>query len=183
MVLQMLIFVAPYFLFMKKRVERTRAAHTMTESAFWSYIRSALRERSRWWKPIALARIKARRPYKGPLKRQRYEFQCNICKNWFPAKKTSVDHVIPVGQLNCAEDLPGFVNRLFCEVDRLQVLCENCHTIKTREERNGKSNNAIKKERMAKRTGNGGNSRKANSSSRRVRKGNGKNKRTSGKAK
>ena len=25
----------------------------MTEAAFWSMIRSALRQKSRWWKPIA----------------------------------------------------------------------------------------------------------------------------------
>jgi 5-methylcytosine-specific restriction endonuclease McrA len=41
----------------------------------------------------------------------------------------------------CANDLPGFVERLFCEVDNLQVLCEGCHNIKTQAEK------AIKKKK------------------------------------
>ncbi len=37
----------------KPRVPRTKNAGTMTESMFWSMIRSALRQKRRWWKPIA----------------------------------------------------------------------------------------------------------------------------------
>ena len=40
----------------KPRVPRTRNNETMTEAAFWSWIRSALRQKSRWWKPIAEAK-------------------------------------------------------------------------------------------------------------------------------
>lgn len=119
----------------KAKVAKTRCAGTMTESAFWSFIRSALRQKSRWWKPISLAKAKAKRAYKGPLKRQKFEYQCNSCKEWFPDKHVNVDHIIPAGSLNCAEDLPGFVERLFCEVDELQVLCTNCHNIKTKSEK------------------------------------------------
>lgn len=77
----------------------------------------------------------ARRAYKGPNKRQKFEYQCNACKNWFPEKKINVDHIQPAGSLNCAADLPGFVERLFCEVDGLQVMCEKCHNKKTANER------------------------------------------------
>ena len=65
----------------KQRVPRTRNARTMTEAQFFSMIRSALREKSRWWKPSGIVRVKARRPYKGPNKRQKYEYQCNKCSN------------------------------------------------------------------------------------------------------
>ena len=124
----------------KKTVRRTttvktRNAGTMTESAFWSFIRSALRQKSRWWKPITECKLEARRAYLGPLKRQKYEYQCNTCKKWFPEKKINVDHIIGAGSLNCADDLPGFVERLFCEQDNLQVLCETCHDIKTKLEK------------------------------------------------
>jgi 5-methylcytosine-specific restriction endonuclease McrA len=122
----------------KTATPKTRNAGTMTESAFWSFIRSALRQKSRWWKPIAQAKQKAKRAYKGPLKRQKFEYQCNQCKEWFPDKKINVDHIIPAGSLNCANDLPGFVDRLFCEVNNLQVLCSECHNIKTQKEKNGK---------------------------------------------
>ena len=114
---------------------KTRNAGTMTDSAFWSFIRSALRQKSRWWKPITECKMKSRRTYKGPNKRQKFEYQCNTCKKWFPEKKINVDHIIGAGSLNCADDLPGFVERLFCEQDNLQVLCETCHDKKTQLEK------------------------------------------------
>jgi 5-methylcytosine-specific restriction endonuclease McrA len=114
---------------------KTKNAGTMTESAFWSFIRSALRQKSRWWKPITECKMKARRAYKGPLKRQKFEYQCNSCKDWFPEKKINVDHIVGAGSLNCAADLPGFVERLFCEQDNLQVLCTECHDKKTKLEK------------------------------------------------
>ena len=117
------------------RVVRTRNAGTMTESAFWSFIRSALRNKSMWWKPILQCKLSAKRIYKGPNKRQKFEYQCNTCNNWFPEKKINVDHIHPAGSLNCAADLPGFVERLFCEKENLQVLCSGCHDEKTKIEK------------------------------------------------
>jgi 5-methylcytosine-specific restriction endonuclease McrA len=122
----------------KGAAPKTRNAGTMTDAAFWSFIRSSLRQKSRWWKPIAQAKAKAKRSYKGPLKRQKFEYQCAECSNWFPDKEINVDHIIPAGTLRCANDLPGFVERLFCEVDNLQVLCETCHNKKTQDEKSKK---------------------------------------------
>jgi 5-methylcytosine-specific restriction endonuclease McrA len=119
----------------KTAVAKTRNAGTMTESVFWSFIRSALRQKSRWWKPITECKINARRPYKGPNKRQKFEYECNACHKWFPDKKINVDHIIGAGSLKCSNDLPGFVDRLFCEQDNLQVLCETCHDAKTKLEK------------------------------------------------
>ena len=119
----------------KPKAPKKRNAGTMTESAFWSFIRSALRQKSRWWKPIAQAKAKAKRKYKGPNKRQKFEYQCATCLEWFPDKKINVDHIVPAGTLRCANDLPGFVERLFCEVDNLQVLCTTCHDKKTQNEK------------------------------------------------
>jgi 5-methylcytosine-specific restriction endonuclease McrA len=117
------------------RVPKTRNSGTMTESAFWSFIRSALRQKSRWWKPITECKMKARRVYKGPNKRQKFEYLCNSCKAWFPEKQINVDHIVGAGSLNCGQDLPGFVDRLFCEQDNLQVLCTTCHDHKTKLEK------------------------------------------------
>jgi len=123
----------------KPRVVKTRNAGTLTESGFWSFIRSALRQKSRWWKPITQCKMEARRAYKGANKRQKFEYQCNECKGWFPDKLINVDHIVPAGSLNCAEDLPGFVERLFIENEGLQVLCSSCHDKKTALERENKS--------------------------------------------
>jgi len=107
---------------MAKRVlvPKTRCDGTMSEAAFWSFIRSALRQKSRWWKPISVCKLNARRLYKGPNKRQKYEYICKKCKGWF------------------AQDLPQFVERLFCEQDNLQCLCTTCHDKKTLKEKQSK---------------------------------------------
>lgn len=117
------------------RVPKTRNNGTMTESAFWTFIRSALRNKSRYWKPITQAKMNARRPYSGPNKRQKFEYQCNSCKKWYAEKNINVDHIVPAGTLTCSADLAGFIERLFCEIDNLQVLCEKCHDKKTANER------------------------------------------------
>ena len=122
----------------KGTTPKTRNAGTMTESAFWGFIRSSLRQKSRWWKPVSQAKEKAKRKYKGPNKRQKWEYQCATCSNWYPNTEINVDHIIPAGTLRSANDLPGFVERLFCEVDNLQVLCSTCHNIKTQKEKNAK---------------------------------------------
>jgi len=125
---------------MAKRVlvPKTRCAGSMSEAAFWSFIRSALRQKSRWWKPISVCKLNARRDFKGVSRRQKYEYQCKKCKTWTTEKNINVDHIIGAGALNCAQDLPGFVERLFCEQDNLQVLCVSCHDAKTLKEKQAK---------------------------------------------
>lgn len=113
------------------RVPRTRNAGTMTESAFWSMIRSALRQKSRWWKPIAECKKLARRAHKGRNKRQKWEYKCNKCSKYYKSDEVNVDHIEQAGSLRKYDDLPGFVETLFCEQDNLQVLCKECHDEKT----------------------------------------------------
>lgn len=115
----------------KFRVPRTRNGGTMTESAFWSGIRSALRQKSRWWVPAANAKLAARRPYEGINKRRKWEYVCSSCKNSFKDDEVVIDHIVPAGTLKCADDLPGFVTRLFCEEEGFQILCKPCHDAKT----------------------------------------------------
>lgn len=114
------------------KVPRTRNGGTMTESAFWSSIRSALRQKSRWWVPIKLVKENAKRAYKGPNKLQKWEYQCAKCKEWFKDKEIAVDHVVECGELRCAADVPGFIERLFLEdLNGYQCLCKACHNEKT----------------------------------------------------
>lgn len=115
----------------KSKVPKTRNSGTMTESQFWGMIRSTLRAKSRWWKPILECKQKARRKYTGENKRQKWEYLCNSCGLYFPEKEISIDHIKPVGTLKSALDLPEFVENLFCTVENLQCLCDYCHTFKT----------------------------------------------------
>jgi 5-methylcytosine-specific restriction endonuclease McrA len=125
---------------MAKRVlvVKTRNGGTLSESAFWSFIRSSLRRRTMVWLPIKQCKLKAKRPYKGINKRQKFEYKCNVCKKYFPEKEISVDHIKPVGTLTCANDLPEFVENLFCEDDNLQTICSTCHDKKTLKEKQAK---------------------------------------------
>lgn len=121
---------------MGKRVPRTKGGETLTEAQFWGGIRSALRQKSRfWWKPIQATKNAARRAYRGSNKRQKWEYQCAECKDWFQGKEVQVDHLVEAGSLKCGADLEGFVERLFCEQEGLQVLCKGCHQPKTNKAR------------------------------------------------
>lgn len=120
-------------------------AGTMSVVEFWSMIRSALRKASRWWKPVVAVKMKNRRKYNGPNKRLKFEYQCNICKNWFPEKHINVDHITPAGSLMSSDDLKGFVERLFCEEVGLQIACSGCHNKKTQKEKAVRKANKIKK--------------------------------------
>jgi hypothetical protein len=120
----------------KKLIEKPYNNGTMSKSAFFAFIRSGLRQKSRWWKPLQQAKLLARRPSKSKTNaRLKWEFKCTKCKKWFPDKETVVDHIIECGELNNFDDLPGFAERLFCEVDGFQVMCKPCHQDKTNKER------------------------------------------------
>lgn len=105
--------------------------NTMTSSAFRGMIRSCLRQKSRRWKPIITTKQEAKRRYNWNNKKQKREYQCNKCKEWRMDKETQVDHIIDCWQLNNWDDLKWFVERLFCEKDWFQVLCNVCHNKKT----------------------------------------------------
>lgn len=117
----------------KNSVVRTRNANTWTEAEFFSKIRSALRKTFRFWKPMKIVLKNAERIYTGNNKLQKFEYQCNECKNWFKASEVEVDHIEEAGSLKTLSDIPGFIERLTKEEPTAyQVLCkEICHKTKT----------------------------------------------------
>ena len=117
---------------MGKRVERTRAGQQWTEARYFGFIRGLLRSGFTRYPVKHQVKKNASRQKKGS---RRFEYQCAGCKGWFPNSRTQVDHIEPAGSLKTYEDLPGFVERLYCEADNLQVLCDDCHHKKTQEER------------------------------------------------
>lgn len=107
-----------------------------TEAKFWGYVRSGLRSKATRWPPKYTVKQRNKRAYSGPNPRQKFEYKCDGCGNYFPDKEVEVDHIEPVGSLLSFEDLPGFVERLFCPVEGLQLLCKDgCHRAKTNKER------------------------------------------------
>ena len=120
---------------MATKAPKTRCSGTMTDAAFFSFIRSGLREKSQRWQPVYHAKKLAQVPYVGTDKRTKYHYTCAICNGDFKGTETMVDHIVPCGSLKGFNDLPAFVERLFCEVGGLRVLCKPCHQEVTNAER------------------------------------------------
>jgi hypothetical protein len=112
------------------RVERTRASGQWTEAAFFGFLRSGLRQLSLRWPPIHSVLLRVRVPYVGPNKRQKWAYKCEWCNSLFSRKEIHVDHMEECGSLRSMKDIAPFVTALFCEEDKLQVLCHKCHNWK-----------------------------------------------------
>lgn len=69
-------------------------------------------------------------------------YKCAKCKKEFPAKHVAIDHIQPVVDAKVGfVDWNTFIERMFCTVDNLQVLCSNCHDIKTAKEKTQRKSN------------------------------------------
>lgn len=117
--------------------EKTRNTGRWTEARFKSFIKGGLRSMTRKWGPINDALKEARV--------ERGKYLCNGCKKAVPAtategrrrvKNVHVDHIEPVVcPANGWVDWDTCIERMFCEVDNLQVLCKACHDVKCQEEK------------------------------------------------
>ena len=62
---------------------------------------------------------------------------CGLC---FPMHKVHVDHIEPVIPVDREiKDWNEYIVRLFCDIDNLQVLCKECHLIKSNNENNDRN--------------------------------------------
>jgi len=63
-------------------------------------------------------------------------YKCAKCKKHFVATDVQVDHVLPVVDPKVGFiGWDSFIDRIFCEIENLQVLCKPCHKVKTEEEK------------------------------------------------
>jgi 5-methylcytosine-specific restriction endonuclease McrA len=116
---------------------RTRCNGLWTEARFTTFVKNALRQASRKWAPNQTIKKKAN------VARGVYE--CAECKRHVPLtvriganRKNNIfiDHINPIVDPNKGfEGFDKFVENLFCEEDNLQVLCGECHDIKSLAER------------------------------------------------
>jgi 5-methylcytosine-specific restriction endonuclease McrA len=63
--------------------------------------------------------------------------QCAICGGLEAKSYAVVDHIDPVIPVNKSFEemsLDEVVDRMWCSIDNLQIVCETCHSIKTKEE-------------------------------------------------
>lgn len=119
----------------KRGVELTRAYNTKTEAEFWSFILSALRAATKFWKPKMVKLLDGRRESQSSNKRLKWEFSCESCKGWFPQTEIQIDHIVPCGGINGIDKVVPWIIKAFVEIDGFQRLCLSCHTKKTNEEK------------------------------------------------
>lgn len=123
----------------KKRVVRkkqsTNDKHSGWSNAqYWQFIRAGLRAKFTRYPPKWQVLAEAKRVAENNP-RAKWEYLCTTCFGWYLQKDVTVDHIVPCGSLKSYEDLAGFVERLFCPADGLQVLCIQCHKAKTKADR------------------------------------------------
>jgi len=120
---------------MKKLKDRPFNGGTLTEAAFFGWIRSGLRRMSIRWRPKNEVLAEIRRP-KENGGRSKWEYPCKTCKQWFIRAHVEVNHIIPCGSLKSFGDIGPFCQRLFCEKDGFEILCLDCHKKLTYNEKN-----------------------------------------------
>jgi hypothetical protein len=123
-----------------------------TEARFHSFIKSALRAASSRWGPKWQVKKKARKA-RGIYECAGYGRKSHNVPASLPApvgKKRRVDnavvdHIHPVIDPDIGfTSWDSLVDRMFCEADGLQILCHECHSAKTKDER---SRNVARRQR------------------------------------
>ena len=109
-----------------------------TDARFRSFVTSALRAASRRWPPKykALKEAFVGRKTNKKTGKLAMHYKCAKCKKHFVAADVQVDHVLPVVDPKVGfVSWDDFINRIFCEIENLQVMCKPCHKVKTEEEK------------------------------------------------
>ncbi len=119
-------------------VDKKRNGGEWTDSRFRSFVTSALRAASRRWPPKfkALKEAFVGRKTNKKTGKLAMHYKCAKCKKHFVAADVQVDHILPVVDPKVGfVSWDDFINRIFCEIENLQVMCKPCHKVKTEEEK------------------------------------------------
>jgi len=116
-----------------------------TKARFNSFIKSLIRGGTKRWGPISDVKraSSTRRGFYAcsGYRTTSHEVPASIKIDGKRVNNVFVDHVVPI-----IDPVEGFtswdsvIERMFCEADNLQVLCYECHKLKTQEERERRTN-------------------------------------------
>jgi hypothetical protein len=124
-----------------------------SKAKFVAFVKSQLRNGSQKWPP--------KHKVLGAARRERGVYECAGCKQNVPVTIKShknsgrernifVDHLLPIVPPETGfTTWDDFINNLYCDSSNLQVLCSECHSKKSAEERRI-SNARAKKEKESK---------------------------------
>ncbi len=118
--------------------DKKRNGGEWTEARFKSFVTSALRAASRRWPPkyAALKAAFVGKQVNAKTGKMAMHYKCAECKKLYVAADVQVDHIKPVVDPKKGfVSWDDFINRIFCEIENLQVMCKPCHKIKTDQEK------------------------------------------------
>lgn len=116
-----------------------------TEAKFMSWVRSGLRQGLWNRHPVKIELLTSqRRKIKNPRPNPRkgnelvWGYECGICHKEVKQGEQEVDHKSGENSLKTIDDLVAFFKKLtFVTPQDLQIVCKDCHAIKTHAERYG----------------------------------------------
>lgn len=72
------------------------------------------------------------------------KYKCNNCEKVFDRPSIQIDHIHPIVPTTGWDSWDGYISRLFCEEEGLQILCKPCHKKKSVAENKERRDNAKK---------------------------------------
>lgn len=113
-------------------------------------VRGAIRQS--WMKsPTKLAFLMSKTvPDMDDSNRRKWKIQCNCCNEWFKESDVEVDHIEGNHTLKTVDDFKNYFEKILrVGFDGLQILCKQCHLIKSHAEKRGISFEAAAIEKQA----------------------------------
>lgn len=110
-----------------------------TDARFTSFIKGILRAGSNKWPPKWTVRSRSRQSRGVYLcagyERKPHEVPASVRSKGKRQNNVYVDHITPIIGRGGFTSWDDFINGLYCEESNLQVLCLDCHSRKTKDER------------------------------------------------
>ena len=108
-----------------------------SDAKFKGWIISLLRRGTMKFPPRneALRAAKTEKKINEKTGRIAQHYRCAGCKEEFPAKGVQVNHIQPVVGDSGFIDWNTYIERMFCPVEKLNVLCSSCHDGATQQEK------------------------------------------------
>ncbi len=109
-----------------------------SDAKFKGWIISLLRRGTMKWPPANQCLRAAKRGKKiNPLTgRMAEHYECAECHQLFPLKQVCKDHILPVvDTVRGFVDWNTYIERMFCAIDKWQIICRSCHDVKSAQER------------------------------------------------
>lgn len=132
---------------MASKVPKPYNGGQWTAARYRSFIISILRAGSRKWpqKYEALKRALIGKRLDPKTGKMSNRYKCAACSNLFKADQVQVDHIHPVVDVKDGfVDWNTYIDRMYPEADGFQILCSECHSVKTQNERKMRKENASK---------------------------------------